>query len=87
MQARLEDVQNDHVGEWLPLVVEGLPLAGPLHVQDGNHRAHAALQEGKRGLFLDVVIARQKKHPRLSLDDLGRHSARRRTVKRIMDGC
>ena len=48
------------LGEWLPLVVEGLPLIGPLRVVDGNHRAHAALQKGKPGLWLDVVIARER---------------------------
>ena len=51
---------NDRLGEWLPLVVEGLPLIGPLRVVDGNHRAHAALQKGKPGLWLDVVIARER---------------------------
>ena len=59
-QARVDDVQNDRLGEWLPLVVEGLPLIGPLRVVDGNHRAHAALQKGKPGLWLDVVIARER---------------------------
>ena len=60
--SRVDDVQEKTtaVGEWLPLVVEGLPLIGPLRVVDGNHRAHAALQKGKPGLWLDVVIARER---------------------------
>ena len=51
---RCEDVKDGRCGDWKPLVVEGMLRAGPLLVVDGNHRAHAAIQHGPRGLWLGV---------------------------------
>ena len=55
------DVRADRCGEWRPIVIEGLrpPMAGPLQVVDGNHRATAAIKHGGRGLWLDAVIVRE----------------------------
>ena len=40
------EVRANRCGEWRPIVIEGLrpPMAGPLQVVDGNHRATAAIQ-------------------------------------------
>ena len=51
------DVKAGRTDCWPPLVVEGLPCAGPVLVVDGHHRTTAAKGHGTPALLVKCVFA------------------------------